>query len=60
LDGDKDGALSKAEVQGHRFLGEKFADVDGDKDGKLTAGELTAFKAKHHGRKHGRPKQANG
>lgn len=61
-DADKDGTLSKAEVEGHRFLDDKFAELDTDADGKLTAAELTAFKAKHHGRKHGGggDKQAHG
>jgi len=60
LDSDKDGALSKAEIEGHRFLDDKFTEVDTDADGKLTAAELTAFKATHHGRKHRGAKQANG
>ena len=60
-DADKDGTLSKAEVADHRFLGDRFAEVDTDADGKLTAAELTAFKAKHHGRKRGGgDKQAHG
>jgi Ca2+-binding EF-hand superfamily protein len=53
LDADKDGTLSLTEIEGHRFLGDKFTEVDTDSDGKLTAAELTAFKATHHGRKHG-------
>jgi Ca2+-binding EF-hand superfamily protein len=60
LDADDDGALSLAEIEGHRFLGDKFAEVDTDKDGKLTAAELTAFKAAHHGdRKHRGDKREN-
>lgn len=59
-DADNDGTLSKAEVEGHRFLGDKFAEVDADADGKLTVAELTAFKAKHQGRKRGGDKQAHG
>lgn len=61
LDADKDGALSKAELEGHRFLGDKFTEVDTDADGKLTAAELAAFKATHHGGKHrGERPEANG
>jgi Ca2+-binding EF-hand superfamily protein len=61
LDSDEDGTLSKAEIEGHRFLADKFDAVDSDADGKLTAAELTAFKAAHHGRKHrGEKQQANG
>jgi Ca2+-binding EF-hand superfamily protein len=53
LDADQDGALTKAETEAHRWLGEKFATVDGDADGKITIAELTAFKAAHHGKRHG-------
>lgn len=54
LDADQDGSLSKAETEEHRWLGEKFAEVDADQDGKLTIAELTAFKAAHHGKRHGK------
>lgn len=54
LDADKDGALTKAETDEHRWLGEKFTTVDADQDGKITLAELTAFKATHHGKRHGK------
>ncbi len=54
LDADQDGALTKVETEDHHWLAEKFAEVDADQDGKLTIAELTAFKAAHHGKRHGR------
>jgi Ca2+-binding EF-hand superfamily protein len=54
LDADQDGALTKTETEAHRWLGEKFATVDADADGKITIAELTAFKATHHGKRHGK------
>lgn len=49
FDADKDGSLSRAEVEG-RKLADKFGEIDTNRDGKLGKDELTTFKAEH--RKH--------
>jgi Ca2+-binding EF-hand superfamily protein len=48
LDADGDGAISRAEAEGH-FLAKKFDRLDTDGDGTLSADELAAMKK--HGRK---------
>jgi Ca2+-binding EF-hand superfamily protein len=53
FDADKDGSLSKAEVEGRRFA-DKFDTIDADRDGKLAQAELAAFKAEHHGKGEGK------
>jgi Ca2+-binding EF-hand superfamily protein len=54
FDADKDGSLTAAELAEHPHMAEQFAEVDTDKDGKLSVAELTAFKASHPGKGHGR------
>lgn len=54
FDADKDGSLTAAELAEHPRMAERFAEVDADKDGKLSAAEVTAFKASHPGKGHGR------
>jgi len=54
LDANHDGAVTKDEVGDHRFLADKFAEIDRDADGKITTEELVAFKAEHRGRKGGK------
>lgn len=44
IDTDKDGKLSKAEIEAHRAA--QFAEADANKDGKLSVEELTAMHAK--------------
>lgn len=43
LDADKDGALSKEELQGNGPLSKNFANIDGDKDGKISKEEFSAI-----------------
>jgi Ca2+-binding EF-hand superfamily protein len=48
IDTDKDGKLSKSEIEAHRAAG--FAEADTNKDGKLSVEELTALHAKRAGK----------
>src|SRR3569833_4747908 len=45
LDKDGDGAISREEASGHKFLAKQFDQIDANKDGKLAAEELQSFSA---------------
>jgi len=45
LDKDGDGAISREEASGHKFLAKQFDQIDANKDGKLAAEELQSFRA---------------
>src|SRR3569833_4705610 len=44
-DKDGDGAISREEASGHKFLAKQFDQIDANKDGKLAAEELQSFRA---------------
>jgi Ca2+-binding EF-hand superfamily protein len=48
LDANKDGRVSRSEVEGRPRLTKHFADIDANKDGQLTVDELAAAIRRRH------------
>ena len=44
IDGNGDGAISRAEAEAHPRLKERFAEIDGDRNGTLTREEMKAYR----------------